>query len=84
MLKETIQNIEFFRVRNDINGNPRYVFHYRDLSNSYKKAKILAKSIGGKVYRGHDFEGGIVIQSYNLNHTVKNIISARRFNHETN
>lgn len=69
----------FTRVKNDINGNPRYVIHFlnllteaesnnRALSIMEKKLIALnkAKKIGGKAYRGRDYGGGIVFQSYNL------------------
>lgn len=73
--------ITFVRVNNDINGNPRYVCHFSDLLNkneytsalnkisideAYNLALEKAKKIGGKRYRGNDFGGGIVFQSYSL------------------
>jgi hypothetical protein len=59
-------NIEFKRVNNDINGNPRYVFHYLNLADTYEEALKLAKKIGGKKFHNKQYGGGIVIQSYNL------------------
>lgn len=67
-------NIEFTRVNNDVNGNPRYVVHYvalltdkekhdRYLSNGYEIALKRSRAFGGKKYRGKS--GGIVFQSYN-------------------
>jgi hypothetical protein len=63
------------RVNNDVNGNPRYVVHFSKLLTvtelkayepniSYSIAVERAKDIGGKRYRGKDFGGGIVFQSY--------------------
>ena len=77
--------MDFKRVNRDINGNPRYVFHFLDFVNDQDKKKssninqlydlALAKSreIGGKKYRGKDFGGGIVFQSYNIHDTIKRI-----------
>lgn len=48
--------------------------------NPFKKTRLLydlavskAKKIGGKKYRGKDFGGGIVFQSYNTNELVKEL-----------
>lgn len=75
--------MEYKRVNNDINGNPRYVFHFLEFLNTeeafkpftemYNLAIKKAKTIGGKVYRGKDFGGGIVLQSYNIGQTIKQI-----------
>lgn len=78
---ETIK-IEFTRINNDINGNPRYVCHFlefitnkdreavKDLKLNvtywYKFAQQRAKTIGGKRYNTKSYGGGIVFQSYNL------------------
>jgi len=67
---------EFTRVNNDVNGNPRYVVHYLAiltdkekhdpyLSNGYEIALKRSRAFGGKKYRGKDYGGGIVFQSYN-------------------
>ncbi len=64
------------RVNNDINGNPRYVIHFLNIINDsegenlsisqkYIFATNKVKKIGGKKYKGKDFGGGIVFQSYN-------------------
>jgi len=74
----------FYRVNTDINGNPRYVISWlafetdgKDLADRYQNAKKLANSIGFKVYRGKDFGGGFVCQSYNLESTAERIIEKR-------
>ena len=69
--------IECYRVNNDTNGNPRYVIHYLDLHNDYNEALKISRKFGGKVYRGKDFGGGIVFQSYNLDYTFKDVIFNR-------
>lgn len=73
---------DFTLTKNDINGNPRYILHFFNLLNEVegdnyslsimeKKAIALnrAKKAGGKAYKGKDFGGGIVFQSYNLQST---------------
>jgi len=72
--------MEFTRVNNDVFGNPRYVVHFfdflkngeRNLEN-YGLACKRANKIGGKKYRGADFGGGIVFQSYSITHTERRI-----------
>ena len=76
-----MKTIEFTRVNNDVCGNPRYVTHFfsflkedeQTLSN-YSLAVKRANKLGGKKYRGSDFGGGIVFQSYNLDGLRKHII----------
>jgi hypothetical protein len=69
------------RINNDINGNPRYVVHFYDLLNEsegegltmlerYDLAVKKARKIGGKIYRGKDFGGCMVFQSYNIEQTI--------------
>lgn len=69
-----VNDIEVFRVDNDVNGNPRYVIHYHILAFNYNEALIKARKIGGKKYRAKWFGGGIVFSSYNLKHDLKIII----------
>ena len=76
-----MKTIEFTRVNNDFCGNPRFVTHFfsflkeneQTLSN-YNLAVKRANKLGGKKYRGNDFGGGIVFQSYNLDELRKRII----------
>ena len=80
--------IEFKRVNRDINGNPRYVTHFTELltldefdsftgldkiTQAYNLAIKKAKKIGGSKYRGKDFGGGIVFQSYNTEELIRDI-----------
>ena len=70
----------FVRVNNDMFGNPRYVCHFfeflkdeeKSISN-YKLAVKRANKLGGKVYRGKDFGGGIVFQCYSLDRLTQRI-----------
>ena len=75
---------DFKRVNNDVYGNPRYVINFMELltdeekdslkvSEMYELAVKKARKIGGKRYRGKDFGGGIVFQSYNLKETANEI-----------
>jgi hypothetical protein len=77
---ETLEGITFYRVSNDVNGNPRYVFHFLALAESYDKARRLGKKLGASVYRGKWFGGGLVIQSYNLLQDAKDINEMRELN----
>lgn len=73
--------MQFKRINNDINGNPRYVFHFLaflgtekgTILERYQIALKKSKKIGGKAYRGKDFGGGIVLQSYNIQETIERI-----------
>ena len=77
-----MKTIEFTRVNNDFYGNPRYVIHFfsllkedeQTLSN-YNLAVKRANKLGGKKYRGNDFGGGIVFQSYNIDRTMQLVIN---------
>lgn len=70
----TQREIELTRVNNDVNGNPRYVFHFLNLSGNYETALKLAKKIGGRKFNNKQYGGGIIIQSYNIADTQKQII----------
>jgi hypothetical protein len=81
--------IDWTRINNDSNGNPRYVCHFLALnteeekentpndwnriSNLYAMAVQRAKTIGGKKYNNKAYGGGIVFQSYSLPDTEKHI-----------
>jgi len=75
-----MKTIEFTRVNNAVNGKPRYVTHFfsllkdeeQTLSN-YGLACKRANKLGGKKYRGSDYGGGIVFQSYNISRTEQRI-----------
>ena len=69
------------RINNDINGNPRFVVHFYDLLRDgegegltiLEKFDLVvkkARKVGGKMYRGKDFGGGIVFQSYDIQTTI--------------
>lgn len=70
------------RVKNDVNGNPRYVIHFLALLtdeekgfkdgasgiiNGYAIAIDRAKKLfGGRKFHNKQYGGGIVFQSYNV------------------
>lgn len=68
---EEINGIRFYAVKPDINGNSRIITHFNNLltEDDYNSGLKLhyvavrrAKRIGGQIYRGKDFAGGIVFQ----------------------
>lgn len=76
--------MDYKRVNNDVNGNPRYVFDFlyfitpleqvnNNIDLQYQIALKRAKLIGGKRYRGKYFSCGIVLQSFNIADTIKKI-----------
>lgn len=71
--KKYVGGIEFFQVDVDVNGNPRYVFHFTNLADNYGEARVLAKKLGAKPYRGKWYGGGFVMSSYDLERDVKYI-----------
>lgn len=73
----TKNQIEFTRINNDTNGNPRYVCHFlsipltedenkKGISEKYLIALNKARKIGGKKFNNKQYGGGIVFQSYNI------------------
>jgi len=79
-------SIEFTRINNDVNGNPRYVCHFLNLiSENYEMSIQLkyefaikkAKQLGGKKYNTKSYGGGIVFQSYNIQDLENSIIELR-------
>ena len=66
-----MNTLDFTRVNNDVNGNPRYVFHFLQLADNYTEALTLAKKIGGRKFHNKQYGGGIVVQSYNLQKEIE-------------
>lgn len=65
------KEIEVFRIENDVNGNPRYVVHFRDLGIGLWDYDNINKLYGFKKYRAKWFGGGVVFQSYNIADTLE-------------
>ena len=68
----TIQNkeIEVFRIKNDSNGNPRYVVHFLDLNIKLVEYDHINKLYRFNKYRAKWFGGGVVFQSHNIQDTL--------------
>ena len=68
----TVKNerIKVFRIKNDVNGNPRYVIHFSDLGIKLSDYDNINKLYGFKKYRAGWFGGGVVFQSYNIQDTL--------------
>ena len=64
------KEIEVFRIKNDVNGNPRYVIHFSDLGIKLDDYDNINKLYGFKKYRAGWFGGGVVFQSYNIKDTL--------------
>ena len=73
--------IEFTRINNDTNGNPRYVCHFLnfitdkdrrvwngvpEVSDRYALALSRSRQFGGRKFHNKQYGGGIVFQSYNI------------------
>ena len=65
----------FTRLKNDVNGNPRYYVGAYDLAALVGVAvddlPQFARKAGFKKYRGNKYGAGYVTQSYNLSHSVE-------------
>lgn len=66
-------SIDFTRVKNDANGNPRYVCHWLTMASTYDDAIKVANSIGGRKYHNKSYGGGLVFQSYSLDRLIVDI-----------
>ena len=78
----------FTRVKNDINGNPRYVCHFLslntpeelnavpwiDVSEKYNLALARARNLGGRKFHNKQYGGGIVFRCvFNLRELCEQI-----------
>lgn len=63
-----LKQYECTRTRSDSNGNPRYVVHFLSLGlTEYpNKTPKTISQLGLTKYRGKDFGGGYVFQSYSV------------------
>lgn len=79
-------SIDFTRINNDVNGNPRYVCHYLNLLRSneqgYETALKNAKHFGGRKFHNKQYGGGIVFQSYNIQDLEKRILLLTGFGYD--
>lgn len=72
----TKQGIDVYRVDNDVNGNPRYVVHFLALGLDSAKPTNKTREAGLSKYRGKDFGGGFVFQSYNVDQDLDYILES--------
>ena len=72
---ETTSGISVYRVKSDICGNPRYVVSWLSLNLPRYEATKKTRAAGLCKYRGKDFGGGFVFQSYNVDKDIKHILS---------
>lgn len=68
------ENYEVFRIKNDSNGNPRYVIHFIHFNIPLEEYDNINKLYGFTKYRAKWFGGGIVFQSYNVKSDLKYMI----------
>lgn len=67
-----------FKVKHDINGNPRYIVFYQEICNSYDKALAAAREVGFHKCTKNDYNIYFIIQSYGGFQEVFNkVIQAR-------
>lgn len=82
-MRSEINPEQFSRIKNDINGNPRFVIHFLTVcpesiknndslwvTEKYQLTIKLMNKIGGRKYHNKSFGGGIVFQSYDLKDTI--------------
>ena len=72
-MNTTTNQIEFTRINNDINGNPRFVCHFLnfihpdeqiEFLNQYPIALARSRQLGGRKFHNKQYGGGIVFQMY--------------------
>jgi hypothetical protein len=66
----SITQDSFTRIKNDVNGNPRYVIHFLSIADTYTDALIKARKLGGRKFHNKQYGGGIVFSTYNLNNLI--------------
>ena len=70
-IETVLGEVTAYGIPSDVNGNPRWVIHYRDLYEDYRNNDRLEH--GFKLYTAKWFGGGYVIQSYDIQGDIKNI-----------
>ena len=68
------ESYEVFRIKNDSNGNPRYVIHFIQFDIALEDYDKINTLYGFIKYRSKWFGGGIVFQSYNVESDLKYMI----------
>ena len=77
LIMQTQKGYKLTRVKNDVNGNPRYAIHFLALlsdkdknDDGYTTALKKSRAYGGRKYHTKSFGGGIVFQCYNTNELI--------------
>lgn len=60
---------EVDRINNDVNGNPRYVVHFREFGLSLDDYQTNRYDV--RKYRAKWYGGGIVFTSYNIENSIR-------------
>lgn len=85
-LIEAVKNIEFTRVNNNVNGNPRWVCHWLNfipekelytVDSTYQRALNIAKKLGGRKFHNKQYGGGIVFECFNTDELSKRIVNLK-------
>lgn len=63
---QSLLGVTLYRIKNDVNGNPRYLISPFDLARTYEIGAHIAKTkLNARKYRGKGrFEGAYVISDY--------------------
>lgn len=74
IVNDLLNPIDFTRVKNDVNGSPRFVCHFLNfigekdknlsIDSEYSLALKRAKQLGGRKFHNKQYGGGIVFQMY--------------------
>ncbi len=76
-VKSEVNLIDFKSIKNDINGNPRYVCHFLNFADNYARALFLANKIGGRKFHNKQYGGGIAFQSFNIKKLESQILKIK-------
>jgi len=75
IMSTTQSPIQWTRIDNDTNGNPRYVCSWLSFNTTtYAQALKIAHTIGWRKYHNKKYGGGIAFQSYNIQATEQKIL----------
>ena len=72
----TKQGIDVYRINNDINGNPRYIVSWIGLGLPEYRSTKKTREAGLSIYRGKQFGGGFVFQSYSIDADIAYMLKA--------
>lgn len=66
IISECVYNdgTHIYKVKHDINGNPRYIVHFTDINPYQRKAKKAAKQVGFSVCRKADYFMYLICSTY--------------------